>query len=309
MGATNMAERITEGELLHSLSRLEGLLKGGPAPDGEDMEKAQILQGKGSSGGRLDHMAPEKYGDSWDDGISSGGTDYNGRGGKARKAQEDEGDMPYSRKQGRAEAEEEGMEAAPEGEEEAEPEGQDEESEEKSKKAIPNPPSITRPGGGGVRRSMAKSQEFATEEENVRKGVEVSEFLYYLRKSINDTFSDMERRLRAQIEVQHDERGEFAKSLAEGVVGIRSRLEKSVTTVEEEENAPAHAPKSITKGIEASASDVNKSLEDVRVQRQQTLDSLVDMLQKGQVQPLDVTKFELYGELRPEIAKSLQNHT
>ena len=52
-----MAERITEGELLHSLSRLEGLLKGGFAPDGEDMEKAQILQGKGSSGGRLDHMA------------------------------------------------------------------------------------------------------------------------------------------------------------------------------------------------------------------------------------------------------------
>ena len=304
-----MSNQITEGELLQSLSRLEGMLKGNPAPGGEDLEKAQIIQGKGSSQGRLALMDPVIEGDNWDDGISSEGTDYNGRGAKASKAQkEDDGDMPYSRKPGRAEAEEGGMEAMEaEGamEEGEEPEGRDEEAEEKSQKGMYGGYPSVRPG---VARSMNKSQEFATGENDVRKGVEVSDFLYYLRKSINDTFADMERRLLAQVETNHDERGEFAKSLAEGVVGIRQRLEKSTVAVEEEEQSPAHAPKSITKSVEASASEISKSLADVRKERQQTLDSLVDLLQKGQVSPIDVTKFELYGELRPEIAKSLQNN-
>jgi len=325
-------QQVTESELLQSLSNLQDLLK------------SQIVTGGGSSKGNLADMHPEVLGDTWDDGIAQDGTDYNGGGKRASKAHDDEDDdgkMPYARRNMADEDDDDDDDDDDEKEEKALPvsgesgkakmsaprqyPGEAKKSLSKACKAHGDggcPKNCPNYGPGGKGEDMSKMapairpsvgfgrsldyEDNQDEEAEVRKGVEVSDFLYYLNKSIRDTFSDMEQRMVTRMDAHHAERGEFAKALAEGVTGIHGELCKSMNVVEEEENAPAYEAKSVTKSVEdGQVSSMKKSLDDARVQRQSILDELFGLLEKGQVSPLDVTKFELYGNISPELAKSL----
>lgn len=328
---------INEGDLLASLSRLENMLHGGGVeksqndPDSEELEKAQIVRGGGSSKGNLNDMHPETYGDSWDDGISGDGTDYKGRGKKATKAMRSGGSEKTSK-----EVETEEQNRMRYGDED---EGEEEEEEEKSlpepgasgntrrsgHKEVPGDPKVmkgnvddeddegmkktfSRPRasvGPGIRRSIE-----IEEDGEVHKGVEVSDFIFYLKKSVADAFQDLSYRVHDRINAHHASRGEFAKATAQAVAGISRSLSFSEDYVEEEEAAPAHAAKSVTREQEVSTTaDLQKSLAKSQEIRAAVLGEMQDLLEKGSevIVPMDIIKYEGGEEPRPQVRALLKS--
>jgi len=394
---------ISENGLLQALNRLES-----------EVAKSQITTGPGSSQGNMTDMHQEKYGDEWADGISPGGTNYNGRGTSARK--------------GAAETREERSE-----EEEGEPDEQEDDDEQKSLPASGEPLRTSKPAGsaqsihpgemskaepitgqivhdafgqpaamspkdqkiaqvrardnanssssgssgGGTRRvasptrsdssapsyhpsnqpgmtsssdapqsevfrnaskagpagmmpsvgtgapgttgkpigggrgggraapSLSRSIEIE-EDGELTRGLEVSEFLFYLSKSIQDSMFDMEQRMLHRISAHHESRGDFARSLAEAVANIDLSLNGHEMDLYEEESAPAYAAKSVVSQQESQMQSLQKSLADGVEMRKSILDELEDLVQKsdGRVSALDIIKFEQTGDpnqLRPEV--------
>ncbi len=411
---------LTEAGLLSSLARLTSIV-------GDGVEKAQITTGPGSSQGNMTDMHQEEFGDSWSDGISGDGTDYNGRGRKANKAR-GRGDTYDEEKQEESEEEEDDEKkalptagaplrtSAPNANETIEPgapgmtkksnefgvgERQEhglpgatgrgtrtpggkppaaspeenlarqsptktralrqqqmrrqtpltrslEESDESADKshgmehretpvtvsgdAPAEPPTARsqfqnrvntprerrqqsagrqagratgeaaqdvkknvglRPSvGAGTSMGMRRSIEIE-EDGEVQKGIEVSEFLFYLNKAFGDAVYDVGQRVERRIQLHHGARGEFASGLAEAVVGINKSLGMYEDNLVEEETAPAHAAKSV-QGSNEGQRGLQKSLRQGVDLRKAILDELGEQLQKGNgdVRPIDVIRVE-----------------
>lgn len=158
------------------------------------------------------------------------------------------------------------------------------------------------PGGTGIRRSIE-----IEEDGEIRRGIEVSDFFYYLNKSVTDSLYDMHQRLTHRIQAHHDARGQFAERLADVVVGINKSLGFREDVVAEEEGAPAHAAKSVMFENQQQGASLQKSLKKGMDLRKSVLSELEELFEKGNVTSLDVVKFETSGHLRPEVQQMLKS--
>jgi hypothetical protein len=152
---------------------------------------------------------------------------------------------------------------------------------------------------------VEKSFDSAVAESDVmRKGIEMSPFLYEFANAINTALNGVEARLTKSLhdslgafadvlDKRDSAQGEFFKSLAESVVGI-GELAKS----QAEGVAPqaARAPKSaglapMNKSIGGIVADTNS------LQKSQILDAMVDMVKSNKLSQTDVIQYEHTGHL------------
>lgn len=155
---------------------------------------------------------------------------------------------------------------------------------------------------------MGKSlSQFARENDDVSKGLEVSEFLAGFADVVNKSLQAMESRivnrlLKAQ-SVESSENGEFQKSLAEAVVGLGQAITSVAQRQTQLESAPARAPRAeasaagiVEKGGFAGPGGSEEVLNKALVAA-----TLVNLVGKGEASVQDVIKYESNGYLSPQL--------
>lgn len=140
--------------------------------------------------------------------------------------------------------------------------------------------------------------DFASEDEDVSKGLEVSEFLASFVGVVQKSLQSMEERVVARlgghIANESSQTGDFQKSLAEAVVNLGEAITAVAQRVEAVESAPARAPKSVAgvgyieKGLSGNDEPLSKAL---------VASALVSLAQENKVSPQDVIRFDTSGEL------------
>lgn len=156
----------------------------------------------------------------------------------------------------------------------------------------------------------------------LQKGLELSPFLYEFTRAVGEALSGSEARVtkslskvlapyvarveaieKALVDYSTDQ-GDFNKSLAEAVVGIGQTVGGNVEAATQAASQPVGPPKSQaratapTDGIQV----INKSGPgglDMDLNKAQLTDAMVEMVQKGKLNALDVVKFEGNGEILP----------
>jgi hypothetical protein len=159
-------------------------------------------------------------------------------------------------------------------------------------------------------------QNAAQQSETIQKGVEVSEFLSELAKAFGEGLQGIEARTHSLVENLGQqvfgalnqfagEQGEFNKSLAEAVANIGYGVAGSMEQVEQVAQMPASGPKGQMQVIQGGGQGfVNKSFGGPggeTLDKSQVLDIMQDMLEKGQLTPLDIIKFDTTGDMRQDL--------
>jgi hypothetical protein len=134
------------------------------------------------------------------------------------------------------------------------------------------------------------------------KGVEVSEFLNALTKSIAVYCADLEDFVIKSISQVHEENGAMSKAIAENLVVLNDIVVKSQGNIAEYAEGPARGPKSML--------DMSKSVsgpEGPELSKSVVLDALMKGVEAGTVSPLEVIKAEQYGvqAVNQDVVKSL----
>lgn len=158
------------------------------------------------------------------------------------------------------------------------------------------------------------------ETEEIQKAVEVSAFLADLVDSVRASIDDLRKAVTVEIgEMKKsltDMRGfqataidRLAKAMSgetEKVTGLVTGMEDLRKSLEDFGNGPARPRKSTLKVIEKS---FNQEGEGEPLRKSQIVDRLVRLAQQRDsgVSLLDVTKFEMSGELRPELMDRIRN--
>jgi len=158
------------------------------------------------------------------------------------------------------------------------------------------------------------------ETEEIQKAVEVSAFLADLVDSVRASIDDLRKAVTVEIgEMKKsltDMRGfqataidRLAKAMSgetEKVTGLVTGMEDLRKSLEDFGNGPASPRKSTLKVIEKS---FNQEGEGEPLRKSQIVDRLVRLAQQRDsgVSLLDVTKFEMSGELRPELMDRIRN--
>jgi hypothetical protein len=335
-----MAEKetatIPSEQFFKSLGKLEGLAKG-VQPGGDDgqqsaLEKAQLFH-TASSSKRTAWPGGKEHGigNNWDDSIGKDGTDYHpARKAIAEKALKgmpltpDElqilkGDIESSIEKGEGQ-EVEGRNPTPG------PKGEGREA----CKSQTAPESEKEQAG---KEEVAKSLEQAAQESEVlRPALEMSPILVELVKALDSRMQMMEKSLQeaqvatanAQLEAigefvgeRFEQQGEFNKSLADVVVGIGHGVAGTIEHQVAEGQQPVGPPKSQMRVIDGGQSNnpqvapqvVQKSFEGPAGQdltKSQIADEMIDMVQKGQLSSVEVCKFDMTGEVRPDLMETIQ---
>ena len=137
----------------------------------------------------------------------------------------------------------------------------------------------------------------------VKKGVEVSEFLNELTKSIVVYCSQLEDTVEKSLQQMHYEQGEMAKAIAHNLDVLSDVLSKSENNIVQYADEPARGPKSMldmskSVGGDAPTDEIDKSM---------VLSALVKGVEAGTVSPLEVIKCEQLGvqAVSHDVVKSL----
>ena len=314
-------DHITEQDFFKSLGRLEALAKGESEED-NDLNKSQISTGSGSEPQSWAGGDKSSLGDNWDDDIQEDGTDYNRRSKKMRKGimEKVAKGIPLSPNEVqllKSDMDKAGPASMMEEEEEEGPRGKkhEDEDEEQDKELY------EKMMAGKMGKSFAGAVQ---QNETVQQGVEVSDFLAELAKSFGIGLEGLEARVTHNVTNTvlnalgefAGQQGEFNKSLADAVVNIGHGLSGAISHAEAQGQAPASAPRSqlrsipggngmqvLNKGLGAGGADPQDPLG--HLSKSQRLDRMVDLVEKGQISPLEVTKYETTGELSPAAAQTL----
>ena len=123
---------------------------------------------------------------------------------------------------------------------------------------------------------------------SVRTGVEVSEFLGELTKSVAIYCHDLEESIIKSIADLHSENGEVVKSLAYNLSVISEAVDGSKDNIVKYADGPARGPKSYQHMSKSVPSQDT-------LDKDQVLGLLVKGVEAGTVSPLDVIKCEQYG--------------
>jgi cytochrome c556 len=292
---------IDGSEFFKSLGRLEALAKGATP---EDLEKAQLFHtrsnsepaGSGWPGGKKHGIGNE-----WDDSIGSDGTDYKAaRKAIADKVMKGEALSPDEVAILKSDQIDKGGAPGKEGQEVSEGSG-------------------GAPGKEG--QEACKSQESIEDgHDGLQKAIEMSPFLAEFAKAFNDRLNIMEERQNEQVikaansmlenmgeylEKRFAHQGEFNKSLAEVVSGIGHGLHANMQQTAEMAQAPAGAPKSTLRAIDGGARPIEKSFAGPQggetLTKSQVLGAMTDMVEKGDLNPLEVVKYENTDQIRPDL--------
>jgi hypothetical protein len=134
------------------------------------------------------------------------------------------------------------------------------------------------------------------------KGVEVSDFLNELTKSIALYCNDLEDYVTKSLIQIHEENGAMSKAIAENLVTLNDVVQKSQGNITEYAEGPARGPKSML--------DMSKSVsgsQDPELSKSVVLDALMKGVEAGTVSPLEVLKVEQLGvqAINQDVVKSL----
>jgi len=294
-------KKIPGSEFFKSLGKLESMANDQTKEEKEQMKKSQLFHTPSNSEqdgwGNGD---TEKYSDKWDDNIKEDGTDY----GAVRKSIADKvlkgiALTPEEVAILKSDVEKAAGKPVPPMRFSME-KAKDEDDEDK-------------PSKEEKEHLSAKSIEKSIKENDViQNGLEVSEFLQEFVKSFTDALDKLEDRTTKAIEeaangilgqvgeyldVRFSEQSEFNKSLADAVVNIGHGVAGAIDQQSELFNMPAHAPKSV------QSAPINKSLDysNDAMLKSMKLDILCDLVEKGKLNPVEVTKFEVTGQIRPDL--------
>jgi len=157
---------------------------------------------------------------------------------------------------------------------------------------------------------MGKSlHDAAQEDEDVNKGMNMAPFLSGWAKVQSDQLVLVEQRLSKSIKEVSTDNVEFQTDLAKSIASLAEVLAVQSQRIEQLESAPARGPKSqqtpepvdksFTPGSPAEGDQLSKSV---------VLDTMVDMVQKGQLAAQEVIRFESTNEIRPDLYKQIVAH-
>ena len=125
--------------------------------------------------------------------------------------------------------------------------------------------------------------------EDVKVGVEVSQFMSELTKAVAIHCSNLQGWVTKSISDLHAENGEIVKALADNLAILDTEISKSQENIIAYSEGAARGPKSIT--------DMSKSMEGNQPEfsKDQALGLLMKGVEAGNVSPLEVIKCEQYG--------------
>jgi hypothetical protein len=315
-------------DFFKSLGKLEALA-GRETQEGDDMNKAQLFH-TGSNSERTSWPGGAKHdvGNKWDDSIGKDGTDYHpARKAIAEKALKGlplapeelailKGDIETSISKGEGQ-EVEGKDTTPGPKGEARPGLPFNKAKADEDKDTPDP---------DERDKAYKSFEAMQDNETVQQGVEVSGFLAEFAKAFGSRMDQIEKSLGDRVveatnfmleqvggymDSRFEEQGEFNKSLADAVVNIGHGVAGNMEQVQQVAEMPAGPPKSQLQVLPGGAQPMEKSFggpQGEQLSKGQISEALVDLVQKGQVNPLEVSKYDMTGEIRPDLQDQVVKH-
>jgi hypothetical protein len=140
------------------------------------------------------------------------------------------------------------------------------------------------------------------ESRSMSKGVEVSDFLNELTKSVAIYCADLEDYILKSLSQIHEENGAMSKAIAENLVVLEDIITKSQGNIAEYASEPARGPKSML--------DLSKSVagsEEPALSKSVVLDALMKGVEAGSVSPLEIIKVEQFGvqAVNQDVVKSL----
>lgn len=169
-----------------------------------------------------------------------------------------------------------------------------------------------------------KSFEGAVQQsESIQKGLELSEFLTDLVKAFGAGLEGVEGRttslmeqaansilsqLGGYLDERFAEQAKFNKSLAEAIVNIGHGVAGNIEQISQVAQAPAGPPKS---QLRAGVQPIEKSFAGPKgesIDKAQKLDAMVDLVEKGKLNAIEVCKFETTGQLRPDVDSMIVNY-
>lgn len=312
-----MSKKISEQDFFKSLEALETMA---------EIQKSQICTGPNSKVESWPGGDSDEIDDKYDDNIN-GGTDYNGPNAKAKirksiaekvmKGQplttqevallKSDCDKAAPMGGGMGGAGKPAMPMAKSDDKDADDKDGDKDKKDKKdddKKDVP----FFAQGKDKDDEKMGKSMaEAILANDTLRQGIEVSDFLAEFAKSFAYGLEGMEARL-AQNVTGHvltalgqmaENQGQFNKSLAEAISNIGHGVAGGLSAFQAQQDAPAHAPKShqvLSKGSENRLEGMSKA---------QVADKLTDLVIKGQLSPIEVSKYEMTNQLSPVVQDML----
>lgn len=163
--------------------------------------------------------------------------------------------------------------------------------------------------------SMDKSlTDHAQANDVVQKGLELSGFLAGWAEVQNDSLNSVEGRILSQVRKSlsdvSDRQESFNGQLAKSVSQLAEVLSLQAQRIEQLESTPARGPKSQVTAVEKSfgAGGVAATQQGESLSKSDVLDSLVDLVQKGEVSATDVVAFESTSQLPAHLEQKVLAH-
>lgn len=149
---------------------------------------------------------------------------------------------------------------------------------------------------------MGKSlADYASESDEVSKGLEVSEFLAGFAGVMAKSLEAMEKRVVAKITKslvdEAEGNGEFQKSLAEAVVNLGEAITSVAQRQEQLESQPARGPKSFQNVQVLEKGGFSGPQSGEPLSKSLVASTLAEMVPRGEATAQDVIRFESSGEL------------
>lgn len=308
-------QSVDQAAFFKSLENLVALAKSETGVD--DLEKAQLFHTSSNSEPAASGWPGGKkhgIGNNWDDSIGSDGTDYKAaRKAIAEKVLKGEPLAPEDIailksdqvEKGEGQERGEGSGGAPGKEGQEVCKGGDEEEEKYGKDKA--------------------CKSIAADSEVLQKAIEMSPFLAEFAKAFDSRLSMLEERVDEQVikamnsmlnnlgeylETKFGKQSEFNKSLAEVVSGLGHGLSANIQATTEMAQSPAGPPKSTLRAIDGGAKPIEKSFGGGQpggesITKSQVLNAMTDMVEKGQLNPTEVIKYENTNQIRPDLLQQI----
>lgn len=173
-----------------------------------------------------------------------------------------------------------------------EDDGEEMSSNEASEESSPAP---VKKSKKGVKKSMG---DRVSENEDLRKSVEVSSFLEGLVETTTDSVDSLSKALDALEENVNDQLGRQAHALK--IIG-RTLISIQKSLGEQDENAPVHRPRSnLSKSVPVERFESGEDAPEFTAK--QTMDVLIDLASTGKVPAVAVSAYEATGHIEPQFA-------
>lgn len=150
--------------------------------------------------------------------------------------------------------------------------------------------------------------DYASENEEVAKGLEVSSFLQGWAEVQAETISAVETRLAKSIVAASDEQNTFNADLAKSVAQLAEVLSIQAQRIEQIESTPARGPKSAQAVEKSFGAGGDVAPQGETLSKSQVSDALTEMVQKGELPAVEVVKFESTGMLSSDLDAKVRAH-